>query len=154
MRWSYKTVHYDLKKEGLLGGTFLDESEIEQSLNEYGKAGWELVVILETQEGLLAVFKQPIAVMRGAVETEDGGRPLVSLRARPTVERAFDDDLERDEPPRRPSPQPLRPMPPPSAAAEDVEPVEERRIHRPAEERRPQRLVKEGQDDIGSIRIE
>ncbi len=154
MRWSYKTVHYDLKKEGLLGGTFLDESEIEQSLNEYGKAGWELVVILETQEGLLAVFKQPIAVMRGAVETEDGGRPLVSLRARPAVERAFDDDLERDEPPRRPSPQPLRPMPPPSAAAEDVEPVEERRIYRPAEERRPQRLVEEGQDDIGSIRIE
>lgn len=154
MRWSYKTVHYDLKKEGLLGGTFLDESEIEQSLNEYGKAGWELVVILETQEGLLAVFKQPIAVMRGAVETEEGGRPLVSLRPRPAVERAFEDDIERHEPPRRPPPEPLRPASSPSAAPEDFEPVEDRRPRRQAEERRPQRLVEEGQDDIGAIRIE
>jgi Domain of unknown function (DUF4177) len=62
MRWSYKTVHYELKKEGLLGSSFLDESEVEQSLNEYGKAGWELVSILETQEGLIAVFKQPLSV--------------------------------------------------------------------------------------------
>jgi hypothetical protein len=62
MRWSYKTVHYELKKEGLLGGSFLDESEVEVSLNEYGRAGWELVSILETQEGLIAVFKQLLSV--------------------------------------------------------------------------------------------
>jgi len=62
MRWSYKTVNYELKKEGLLGGSFLDESEVELSLNEYGKAGWELVSILEMQEGLIAVFKQPLSV--------------------------------------------------------------------------------------------
>ncbi len=62
MRWSYKTVNYELKKEGLLGGSFLDESEIELSLNEYGKTGWELVSILETQDGLIAVFKQPLTV--------------------------------------------------------------------------------------------
>ncbi|MFH0783380.1 MAG: DUF4177 domain-containing protein [Pseudomonadota bacterium] len=62
MRWSYKTVHYELKKEGLLGSAFLDESEMELSLNEYGKAGWELVSILETQEGFIAVFKQPLSV--------------------------------------------------------------------------------------------
>lgn len=60
MRWSYKTVHYDMKKEGLLGSAFLDESEIELSLNEYGKAGWELVAVLETLDGLIAVFKQPL----------------------------------------------------------------------------------------------
>jgi hypothetical protein len=61
MRWSYKTVHYELKKEGLLGSTFLDESEVEKSLNEYGKSGWELVSILETMDGLIAVFKQPLS---------------------------------------------------------------------------------------------
>ncbi len=60
MRWSYKTVHYDLKKEGLLGNSFLDESEIELSLNQYGKAGWELISLLETLDGLIAVFKQPL----------------------------------------------------------------------------------------------
>jgi hypothetical protein len=60
MRWSYKTVHFELKKEGLLGSAFLDESEVEQSLNEYGKAGWELVSVLETMDGLIAIFKQPL----------------------------------------------------------------------------------------------
>jgi len=62
MRWSYKTVHYELKKEGLLGSSFLDESEIEISLNEYGKSGWELVAMLETMDGLIAVFKQPLSL--------------------------------------------------------------------------------------------
>lgn len=61
MRWSYKTIHYEMKKEGLLGSAFLDESEIELSLNEYGKAGWELVSMLETLDGLIAVFKQPLS---------------------------------------------------------------------------------------------
>jgi hypothetical protein len=62
MRWSYKTVHYELKKEGLLGSAFLDESEVEQSLNEYGKGGWELVSILETMDGLIGVLKQPLSL--------------------------------------------------------------------------------------------
>lgn len=60
MRWSYKTIHYELKKEGLLGSAFLDEPEIELSLNQYGKAGWELVSLLETMDGVIAVFKQPL----------------------------------------------------------------------------------------------
>jgi len=62
MRWSYKTVHFELKKEGLLGSSFLDESEVEISLNEYGKSGWELVSLLETMDGLIAVFKQPLSL--------------------------------------------------------------------------------------------
>ncbi len=61
MRWSYKTVHYMMKKEGLLGSAFLDEDEIETSLNEYGRAGWELVSVVETLEGLTAIFKQPLS---------------------------------------------------------------------------------------------
>lgn len=60
MRWGYKTVHFAMKKEGLLGGAFLDETEIEQELNEFGRRGWELVSILETQDGVIAFFKQPL----------------------------------------------------------------------------------------------
>ena len=60
MMWSYKTVHFELKKEGLLGSGFLDESEIEQELNEFGLAGWELVSVLEVQDGVIAFFKQPL----------------------------------------------------------------------------------------------
>jgi hypothetical protein len=62
MRWSYKTVHFELKKEGILGSAFLDEPEIELSLNQYGKAGWELVSLLETMDGLIAIFKQPFGL--------------------------------------------------------------------------------------------
>jgi len=68
MRWSYKTVHYELKKEGLLGSTFLDEAEIEESLNEFGHAGWELISLLEVKDGLIAVFKQ--SVDQAAVQTQ------------------------------------------------------------------------------------
>ncbi len=57
MSWSYKTVRFDLKKDGILGSAFLDESEIEITLNEFGRVGWELVSFIEVQEGLLAVFK-------------------------------------------------------------------------------------------------
>lgn len=59
MRWNYKTEHFSLKKEGLLGSAFLDEAEIELSLNEFGKAGWELVSLLEVNDGVIAIFKQP-----------------------------------------------------------------------------------------------
>lgn len=60
MRWAYKTIQYGLKKEGLLGSSFLDEAEVEQSLNEFGQAGWELVSLLGMHDGIMAVFKQPL----------------------------------------------------------------------------------------------
>lgn len=60
MRWSYKTVHFGLKKDGLLGGAFLDDTEIEETLNEYGQGGWELISMVDTRDGVIAVFKQPL----------------------------------------------------------------------------------------------
>lgn len=85
MRWSYKTVLYEMKKEGLLGSAFLDESEIEQSLNEFGATGWELVSMLETRDGIIAVFKQPLGQAqtepaRAAIEQE-----LEKVEPRPPV---------------------------------------------------------------------
>ena len=75
MRWSYTTIHYELKKEGILGSTFLDEPEIELSLNQYGKAGWELVSLLETRDGLIAVFKQPLGLeIRSSSPAESADR--------------------------------------------------------------------------------
>ncbi len=68
MHWSYKTVHFSMKKDGLLGGAFLDESEIESTLNDYGKAGWELISFTEVSDGLIAVFKQPFS--RGIPDLE------------------------------------------------------------------------------------
>lgn len=60
MRWSYKTVHFGLKKDGLLGSAFLDDAEIEETLNEFGQGGWELVSMFEARDGVIAVFKQPL----------------------------------------------------------------------------------------------
>ena len=60
MKWSYKTVHFELKREGLLGGSFLDENEIEEQLNDFGRSGWELTSVIEVQDGIIAFFKQPL----------------------------------------------------------------------------------------------
>lgn len=60
MRWGYKSVHFALKKEGLLGGPFLDEAEIEEQLNRFGQSGWELVSVIEVQNGIICFFRQPL----------------------------------------------------------------------------------------------
>ena len=104
MRWSYKTVLYELKKEGLLGSAFLDESEIEQSLNEFGAAGWELVSMLETRDGIMAVFKQPLArvAVQPVEEEEEIGEVLPPtpppVRERKPVIRSLAEPEEETEP--------------------------------------------------------
>jgi hypothetical protein len=88
MRWSYKTVLYELKKEGLLGSAFLDESEIEQSLNEFGAAGWELISMIETRDGIMSVFKQPLARLAAhPVEEEEEIEEVLSPNPPPVRER-------------------------------------------------------------------
>ncbi len=103
MRWSYKTVHYDYKKEGLLGGAFLDETEIEESMNEFGRAGWELVSFIEVQEGLIATFKQPldVPVVRDNrpidARTEEEGRAATPPRFLRPTERLGKSSISRQE---------------------------------------------------------
>jgi len=70
MKWSYKTVHFELKKEGLLGGAFLDETEIEEQLNDYGRSGWELVSVIEVQDGIIAFFKQSLNLGLGEISAD------------------------------------------------------------------------------------
>lgn len=60
MKWSYKTVHFEVKKEGLLGGSFLDETEIEEQLNQFGQSGWELISVIEVQNGIICFFRQAL----------------------------------------------------------------------------------------------
>ena len=107
MRWSYKTVHYELKKEGILGSAFLDEPEIELSLNQYGKAGWELVSLLETMDGLIAVFKQPLDMETRSTSlplktSETTSRPPGVLQekapfTKPVVKTTAEQPIYRDE---------------------------------------------------------
>ncbi len=106
IRWCYKTVHYDLKKEGFLGSSFLDEAEVEQSLNEYGQSGWELVSITETQDGLIAIFKQPLdSVEEGLTvgkviterdEPEPDSEALITEKDIIEEKKKSDDDSDSD----------------------------------------------------------
>ncbi len=101
MRWSYKTIHYELKKEGFLGGAFLDEAEVEQSLNEYGLAGWELVSVTETQDGMIAIFKQPLDLEPQLVGSAGTGHFLIDddddIEELITEEDIIEDDPEDED---------------------------------------------------------
>ncbi len=79
MRWSYKTVHFGLKKDGLLGNSFLDEAEIEISLNNYGKSGWELVSFMEVNDGMIAVFKQPFGQGLPVLKEAEGQNEQIQM---------------------------------------------------------------------------
>ncbi len=87
MRWNYKTTHFNMKKEGLLGNAFLDEAEIEATLNEFGTSGWELVSLMEVTDGLIAVFKQPslkdLAPVCETVKGDESKRPLNTVTDMP-----------------------------------------------------------------------
>jgi len=107
VRWSYKTLHFGLKKDGLLGSAFLDDAEIEETLNEYGQGGWELVSMLETRDGVLAVFKQPleyptIRQVGSHVRRDERGRaassvvPTVAVKPPPEEDDEFADEPELD----------------------------------------------------------
>ena len=88
MRWSYKTEHFSLKKDGLLGSAFLDEAEIEVTLNEYGHAGWELVSFLEVNNGLIAVFKQPLSQGIASIDTAVPEEKAAGGETQRTTEKA------------------------------------------------------------------
>lgn len=141
MRWSYKNVHYDYKKEGLLGGTFLDETEIEQSMNEFGHAGWELVSLLDVHDGLVAIFKQPLDLP-------------VKQRARPVNEDDQDELAVRVE--RIPRPERVAM---PSRGQEPIQDVSVsvpqtfRPVPMKADKKRPA-IEEDSNGAVGSIRIE
>lgn len=59
MRWQYRTIVFEFQKDGLLGDRFIDDEDVENTLNAQGRAGWELVSATMVQEGLLTLFKRP-----------------------------------------------------------------------------------------------
>ena len=80
MRWQYRTIVFEYQKDGLLGDRYVDDEEVEQTLNEQGNEHWELVGITTTREGLLAFMKKPVSVacaadgMSGQTQEEPSDR--------------------------------------------------------------------------------
>lgn len=61
MLWQYRTIIFEFAKDGLLGEKYINDEEMENTLNEQGLMGWEVVSVVMVQEGVLAVLKRPVS---------------------------------------------------------------------------------------------
>jgi hypothetical protein len=59
MLWQYRTNLFEFTKDGLLGDKYVDDEEMEKTLNELGGQEWELVSVSLLQDGLLVFLKRP-----------------------------------------------------------------------------------------------
>lgn len=59
MLWQYRTLLFEFTKDGLLGDKYVDDEEMEKTLNQLGGAGWELINVALLQDGVLAFLKKP-----------------------------------------------------------------------------------------------
>jgi hypothetical protein len=59
MLWQYRTMLFEFTKDGLLGDKYVDDEEMEKTLNQLGGKGWELVNVTLLQDGVLAFLKKP-----------------------------------------------------------------------------------------------
>ena len=78
MQWQYRTILFELTKDGLLGDKYVDDEEMEKTLNQMGGQGWELINVALLQDGVLAFLKQPV-VGQGRV----AGEPVVAAPPAP-----------------------------------------------------------------------
>ncbi len=102
MLWKYRTILFEFTKDGLLGDRYVDDEEMERSLNELGALGWELVNVTLLQDGLLAILKHAAAadtVTAGpTVRPVAAAAPGPERAARPPEPVESDDLEELDEP--------------------------------------------------------
>ncbi len=132
MLWQYRTMLFEFTKDGLLGDKYVDDEEMEKSLNEMGAQEWELVSVSLLQDGLLAFFKRP------AQEEEE-----------------FEAPRRVAEPVAPPVPQPRPEVYARSAVA--AEPIEEDAYEpapiRSLDRQRQSALQREENDFVGDIKI-
>ena len=95
MLWKYRTILFELTKDGLLGDRYVDDEEMEKTLNEMGALGWELVNVTLLQDGLLAILKRPV----GADTVAVGPAVRAAAVAEPVDEEMAEPDEVVDEAP-------------------------------------------------------
>lgn len=93
MLWKYRTILFELTKDGLLGDRYVDDEEMEKTLNEMGTLGWELVNVTLLQDGLLAILKRPV----GADTVAVGPAVRAAAVAEPVDEAMVEPDEEVEE---------------------------------------------------------
>ena len=93
MLWKYRTIVFELTKDGRLGDRYVDDEEMEKTLNEMGALGWELVNVTLLQDGLLAILKRPV----GADTVAVGPAVRAAAVAEPVDEAMVEPDEEVEE---------------------------------------------------------
>jgi len=149
MLWQYRTILFEFTKDGLLGDRYVDDEEMEKTLNQMGRQSWELVNVSLLQDGLLAFLKRPAqeeAVTSKIREREPKERAAVE------PPRPSEPVLPPIAPPISKEPRPAMPVRTP-AVADQVQ-VEERQSLRGGPERQRRGVMeKDDHDFIGGIRI-
>jgi hypothetical protein len=105
MLWQYRTILFEFTKDGLLGDKYVDDEEMEKTLNQLGEKAWELVNVTLLQDGVLAFLKKP-ARQEMVIEEPVAAAPAVSsppiIKPRPAatspkvsaIEPAYDPEPE------------------------------------------------------------
>lgn len=78
MMWQYRTILFEFSKDGLLGDKYVDDEEMEKTLNQLGGESWELVNVTLLQDGVLAFLKKPTE-REAVVEEPVGAAPAEHL---------------------------------------------------------------------------
>ncbi len=149
MLWQYRTVLFEFTKDGILGDRYVDDEEMEKTLNQLGRQSWELVNVSLLQDGLLAFLKRVVddeameRVVQPQCREEQQQQPLPSRSQ--TVEPAI-----------AVNPPPITPRPPQvdrQSLRQDPQAAEEPTPRRNFD--RPLRSRKENDDNdfVGGIRI-
>ena len=149
MLWQYRTVLFEFTKDGLLGDRYVDDEEMEKTLNELGRQSWELVNVSLLQDGLLAFLKRAI---------EEEGRQVAAVPQRREEQRPVINRAQPVEPAIavNPPPPPVESRTPQMGSQpllHDPTPAEEPAPRRSFD--RPLRSRKESDDNdlVGGIRI-
>lgn len=113
MLWQYRTMLFEFTKDGLLGDKYVDDEEMEKTLNQMGSQGWELVSVTLLQDGVLTFLKKPVGqerlVAEPIVAAEPPPQPVIRSRQAVAPPRtAFVEPGFSPEPPEVPPMEPIR----------------------------------------------
>lgn len=113
MLWQYRTMLFEFTKDGLLGDKYVDDEEMEKTLNQLGGQSWELVNVALLQDGVLAFLKRPAEAERRDTSADEAVavppvHPVVSAQplapsqpVAPPSQDAADEQVREEQPPIR-----------------------------------------------------
>ncbi|MCL1981083.1 MAG: DUF4177 domain-containing protein [Proteobacteria bacterium] len=145
MQWQYRTILFEFTKDGLLGDKYVDDEEMEKTLNQMGGQGWELINVTLLQDGVLGFLKKPVQPERVIEEPVVVASPSLPT-AQPVIRSRYGTVAPRVSMPAPIPEQHFEPEPEPEPKIE-VEPV------RIGERPRPIGPRSDEADFIGGIKI-